>query len=189
MTTSECKMQRLHELDIMKVFGIVLVVLGHVTRMFTPDGLIQPIQYDGLMQMMTKFIYSFHMPLFVFVSGMTFAYVSAKKACYHEFFPFALNKAKRLMIPYFAFAFFWVLPFMVGFGFRKFWPYLFEGVLLSLDSRHLWYVWMLFNVFMLFYGMRLLVNKLKLPHWTLLIISCFLFCVESIGGVESRIFR
>lgn len=182
MNSTESNIRRLLELDIMKVFGIFLVVFGHVTRMYTPDGLIQPIEHNGVMQILTKVIYSFHMPLFVFVSGMTFAYVSERKTSYQRFFPFVANKAKRLMIPYFAFAFFWVLPFMVGFGFRDFWPYFFNGILLSFDSRHLWYVWMLFDVFMLFYGMRLLVNKMKLPKWTLLIISSSLFCVESIGG-------
>lgn len=182
MNTSENEIRRLPELDIMKVFGIFLVVLGHVTRMYTPNGLIQPIEHDSFMHMLTKVIYSFHMPLFVFVSGMTFAYVSARKTSYQRFFSFVANKAKRLMIPYFAFACFWVLPFMVGFGFRSFGSYLFDGIILSLDSRHLWYVWMLFNVFILFYGMRLLVDKMKLSHWTLLLISGILFCAESIWG-------
>lgn len=153
---------RIPELDIIKFFGILLVVFGHVTRMYTPVGLITPLESSSVLAITTSIIYSFHMPLFVFVSGMTFG-VTCKKKSYQDFTSFARNKVKRLMIPYFVFALFWVLPFMVGFGFRPFLPYLTKGLLLSLDSRHLWYVWMLFNVFLLFWGLRFLLKNFTYP--------------------------
>lgn len=104
---------RIPELDIIKFFGILLVVFGHVTRMYTPIGLITPLESSSVLALTTSIIYSFHMPLFVFVSGMTFG-VTCKKKSYQDFTSFARNKVKRLMIPYFVFALFWVLPFMVG---------------------------------------------------------------------------
>lgn len=169
---------RIPELDIIKFFGILLVVFGHVTRMYTPVGLITPLESSSVLAITTSIIYSFHMPLFVFVSGMTFG-VTCKKKSYQDFTSFASNKAKRLMIPYFVFALFWVLPFMVGFGFRPFLPYLTKGLLLSLDSRHLWYVWMLFNVFLLFWGLRFLFEKLHIPDWAILLVSASLFLLRT----------
>lgn len=180
---------RVVELDIMKVIGIILVVLGHVTRMYTKDGLIPQVDDTGVMGIITRVIYSFHMPLFVFISGMTFAFVSIRKSSYQRFSSFVKNKAKRLMIPYFAFAILWVLPFMCGFGFRDFLPYFIKGIILSLDSRHLWYVWMLFNVFLMFYLFRMVVLRYKLPQYSLLVISAILFVLEKLWGGKLPYFQ
>lgn len=173
---------RMPELDVMKFIGIILVVAGHVTRMHTSQGLIPTIEHDSILGHVTDVIYSFHMPMFVFVSGMTLAFVSARKSSYQAFWSLVKNKAKRLMLPYFAFAMFWVLPFMVGYGFRDFKSYLFNGIILSLDSRHLWYVWMLFNVFILFYILRKVAEKLKMPQCSIMIVSLLLYVGEEVGG-------
>lgn len=179
LTTIDNKINnRVPELDIIKFFGILLVVLGHVTRMYTPKGLITPVVSSTELEMVTNVIYAFHMPLFVFVSGMTFCFVSLKKEDYHSFGSFSVNKIKRLMIPYFVFALFWVMPFMVGYGFRSFFPYLTNGLLLSLDSRHLWYVWMLFNVFILFWTIRHIIKKFHMPVWVI-IFSGIIFFIRS----------
>lgn len=105
IATRNSQKGRIPELDIIKFFGILLVVFGHVTRMYTPVGLITPLESSSVLAITTSIIYSFHMPLFVFVSGMTFG-VTCKKKSYQDFISFARNKAKRLMIPYFVFALF-----------------------------------------------------------------------------------
>lgn len=179
---------RIPELDIMKLVGIVLVVVGHVTRMFTPQGLIPQADDTGIMDILTKVIYSFHMPLFVFVSGMTFALIATRRSNYHNIISFMRKKTMRLMIPYFSFAILWVLPFMVGFGFRDLKSYFINGICLSLDSRHLWYVWMLFNVFLLVYILRIVINKVKLAPYFLLPISCIILIFEMRWGGEDSIF-
>lgn len=173
---------RIPELDIMKLVGIVLVVVGNVTRMFTPQGLIPQADDTGIMDILTKVIYSFHMPLFVFVSGMTFALIATRRGNYHNIISFMRKKTMRLMIPYFSFAILWVLPFMVGFGFRDLKSYFINGICLSLDSRHLWYVWMLFNVFLLVYILRIVINKVKLAPYFLLPISCIILIFEMRWG-------
>ncbi len=180
---------RIPELDIMKLVGIVLVVVGHVTRMFTPQGLIPQADDTGIMDILTKVIYSFHMPLFVFVSGMTFALIATRRGNYHNIISFMRKKTMRLMIPYFSFAILWVLPFMVGFGFRDLKSYFINGICLSLDSRHLWYVWMLFNVFLLVYILRIVINKVKLAPYFLLPISCIILIFEMRWGGRFHIFR
>lgn len=180
---------RIPELDIMKLVGIVLVVVGHVTRMFTPQGLIPQADDTGIMDILTKVIYSFHMPLFVFVSGMTFALIATRRGNYHNIISFMRKKTMRLMIPYFSFAILWVLPFMVGFGFRDLKSYFINGICLSLDSRHLWYVWMLFNVFLLVYILRIVINKVKLAPYYLLPISCIILIFEMRWGGKIPYFQ
>lgn len=176
------KITRMPELDIMKFIGIILVVVGHVARMYTSQGLIQSIGQNCVLSLITDVIYSFHMPMFVFVSGMTLAFVSVRKPSYQVFWLLVVNKTKRLMIPYFAFGLLWVLPFMVGFGFRDFRSYLLNGIILSLDSRHLWYVWMLFDTFVLFYILRLVSEKLKFPQYSVMIASMLLYIIEKCWG-------
>ena len=54
--------ERNRMLDSLKGFAIFLVVLGHVIQtVFAPDS------YDS--NVIFKIIYSFHMPLFIFISG------------------------------------------------------------------------------------------------------------------------
>lgn len=60
-------MQRLVFLDIAKAICIILVVIGH----YHPDN--SPEWYNVIW----KFIYSFHMPLFMFASG--YIYIATKR--------------------------------------------------------------------------------------------------------------
>lgn len=60
---------RFEEIDVMKGIAITLVVLGHVLACFYDDFLnrIETMPYNAVV--LWKYIYSFHMPLFMFVSG------------------------------------------------------------------------------------------------------------------------
>jgi fucose 4-O-acetylase-like acetyltransferase len=78
---------RLLFIDIARAICIVLVVIGH----YVPDN--SPNWY----LILHNIIYSFHMPLFMFVSG--YVYSAAKKPMEYKHFIF--NKFKRLMVPYF----------------------------------------------------------------------------------------
>lgn len=81
--------KRIIYLDIAKAICIILVVIGH----FNPQQ--SPIWWKEIV----KFIYSFHMPLFLFASGLI--YISTKKA-EQPYISFIRNKIFRLMIPYFS---------------------------------------------------------------------------------------
>jgi acyltransferase len=74
---------RIEWIDVCKGMGIFLVVLGHT-------------MIDGTAR---SYIYSFHMPLFFFISGYLF---STKK--YATFKEFLVSKAKTLLIPYISFS-------------------------------------------------------------------------------------
>ncbi len=74
-------------IDIAKGLCIVLVVTGH----YFPDG--APEWYV----LMRQWIYLFHMPLFMFLSG----YVYKRFGKESGYFDFILAKSKRLLVPYF----------------------------------------------------------------------------------------
>ncbi len=88
------------ELDIMKFWGILLVVLGHVTNMYTPNGLIPPFIPSGILSYISYFVCQFHMPLFVFVSGAVYAYQYDILLKRPTFTSFVKKKVKRLLVPY-----------------------------------------------------------------------------------------
>lgn len=81
--------ERLKYIDYMKGIGIFLVILGHVS----------------MIEVLTKIIFSFHMPLFFTISGITY-YLSNKENFY-------IKKMKTVLVPYIFFSFlsfiYWVL--------------------------------------------------------------------------------
>lgn len=89
------------------------------------------------------------------------------------------------MIPYFVFAFCWVMPFMLLYGFKtSLKNFIINDILLSYDCRHLWYVWMLFNVFILFYVLKNLFSRLHLPAYTLLFVSIILYIFQKVMNLS-----
>lgn len=92
------KMQRIGWIDTWKGIAILLVVIGHVCQWRFP--------ISGWW--LSKTIYSFHMPLFLFLSGL-FAYkaieaVERKEACL-----FVKKKAQQLLIPFLSWSILWML--------------------------------------------------------------------------------
>lgn len=82
-------MNRLISIDIAKALCIILVVVGH----YNPDS--APEWYH----IINRFIYTFHMPLFLFASGYIYAMTTNVGMWGGEFL---YKKFKRLMIPYFS---------------------------------------------------------------------------------------
>lgn len=79
---------RIVYIDIAKAICIILVVIGH----YSPDGC------PEWWMAVHDFIYTFHMPLFMFASG--FVYIATKRDG-EKYGEFIMKKIKRLMIPYF----------------------------------------------------------------------------------------
>ena len=169
------KTNRVEEYDIMKVYGILLVVIGHITRMYTNKGLISSIEESTEMAFISDLLYLFHMPLFVFISGGIYYYQYEILNKKQNFKNTLINKIKRLLIPYFAFGLLFLTPFMVLCGYRDdLLSYIFHGIILSYDCRHLWFVLMLFNTFILTYTLRKICNLFKVPELWMIPIS---FCI------------
>lgn len=136
-----------NEYAVLKVMASVLVVIGHVTVFYTYDGGVVPMEPNRVLDGVMRLLYSFHMPLFMFVSGAVYHQcISAGK--YQEIGSFIVKKAKRLMLPYLAWGILYVTPVMVLLGFTEQAPisYIVDGILCSNNSRHLWFLWALFVI-------------------------------------------
>ncbi|HLC15852.1 MAG TPA: acyltransferase family protein, partial [Thermodesulfovibrionia bacterium] len=84
---------RLYWVDALKAIGIFFVVFGHTV---------------GIEARVRDYIFSFHMPLFFFISG----FLLKKKHLEMPYVSFLIKKGKELLTPYFVFGFlsylFWV---------------------------------------------------------------------------------
>lgn len=87
---------RLHWLDVVKGIAIILVVMGHVTSNYINDN---NIEIAGSFRILHSFIYSFHMPLFMFISGYLFSSSLMK-----DYKTTALSKLIAYGIPYVVFS-------------------------------------------------------------------------------------
>lgn len=87
--------KRIEWIDILKGYGIFLIVLGHT------------ISYCDKLQNVVMYIYSFHVPLFFAVSGYLFIFKS------NNFKEFFIQKFKSIMVPYFVFAFLFLIPYFL----------------------------------------------------------------------------
>ncbi|MBO5372134.1 MAG: acyltransferase [Lachnospiraceae bacterium] len=136
--------------NIAKFITVFLVVLAHVTRMYTGIGVVTPVMKSLFLKYVTEYIYSFHMPLFILLSGCVFGYC-IEQGKYKDRFDFIVKKCKRLVFPYFVFGLCYVTPVMVLLHFTKqsFWEYFIEGIVFSRNSRHLWYILALFWIFVI----------------------------------------
>lgn len=141
---------RKDEYTVLKTLAVLLVVIAHVTIFFSSTGGIVPMKTNMLLDYITKLIYSFHMQLFFFLSGAIFK-CCIENGKYKEIKPFILSKTKRLMFPYFMWGCCYVAPIVTLLKVTKvsFGEYLVNGILCNGDSRHLWYLWALFFIFLL----------------------------------------
>ncbi|WP_270573426.1 acyltransferase family protein [Bacillus glycinifermentans] len=155
--------KRIDWIDVSKGLGIILVVLGHTP---TTDWL-------------KTFIFSFHMPLFFFLSGLV----------YHDanmtFLSFLYKKVKTLLLPYFIFS---ALAYLFWFFVERHFTFSgsadvdplvpFKGIFYSMPDDYmlthnpaLWFLTCLFVVEMLFFVMR---NGLKARYVVFIVMLCAL---------------
>jgi fucose 4-O-acetylase-like acetyltransferase len=119
-------------LDALKGMAIALVVVGHVIQYSHPTT------FDS--SRIFRFIYSFHMPLFMFISGYIAAYTQIEKR------PFLRKKFLGL-----------VVPFLVWYGISYFIlpanhhiaPYTYWSNLFVSPDYGLWFLWVLFLNFVM----------------------------------------
>ena len=78
----------------LQAIGIVLVVFGHSFHEY-PDGSM------GTTLLIYRMMYSFRMPLFMFVSGFLMVYTNFMFGRKTKWFSFFRSKSKRLLVPYF----------------------------------------------------------------------------------------
>ena len=97
---------RVFLIDYLKGIAIFLVVWGHAIEYAPHDG------YDFFINPVYIFIYSFHMPLFMFISGYLFLYSMKDK----DFWNISKNKFLQLIVPLIIWSFiYYFFRFVLGF--------------------------------------------------------------------------
>lgn len=138
---------RIEYIDALKGFAILLVVMGHVIPWsFESFDIAKEMTPTPIL--LWKIIYSFHMPLFMFISGFLFGqthFVSIK-----EYFIKLWKKAKMLIVPFF------ICGVLV---------YMWRGV----RTYTYWYLLALFNLILIVGIVNYFIDKIKNKTCQLLI--------------------
>lgn len=148
--------------DTLRGFAILLVVIGHLIQ-YNYESSIQ----NGLFNL----IYSFHMPLFFFLSGCTRALQENKKGkakSWKELFSFCMNKCRLLLLPSIA----WTL--LVPLFFATTWKY--NGSISSFWFLNVLFVVSCLWTFILFIDDKLCARKKIL--WLTIAIFVILFALD-----------
>lgn len=90
------KNERILWLDLAKLFGIFLIVFGHMSL------------YSGSLKWLNTYVYSFHVPLFFMLSGYLF-----NKYKDYSFLKFLKKKSVTFLIPYFVFSILFLIIYLV----------------------------------------------------------------------------
>lgn len=160
-----------------RIIATLLVIVGHGTKivMTKKCGEFPTFEYGEIsvyLEYFRQIIYSFHMPLFFMLSGSVFA-VSFQNHTPQEWIR---NRIKRLMIPYFVVAAFWLVPVRVFVNY--YYQYkepinsiLFNDYLLSYDVNYLWFVLALTEISILMLPLKEVLFKKSLS------VNCSMLCV------------
>ncbi len=143
--------KQLDNCTFIKTILMLLIVFYHSInywsgKWFTYD----PEEISPLLSVLAEWLNSFHIYGFVLVSGYIFSFLKYEKKRYDKFLPFLLNKFKRLIVPFYFVAVFWVVPFALYF-FRFDFTEIIDRYILASNPNQLWFLWMLFNVFIIFW--------------------------------------
>lgn len=140
--------QRLVYIDNLRGFLIILVVLGHCIQFLDPD-------FDH--NIVFRYIYSFHMPLFMFISGFV-SYKSKYKwiSIKHRFL--------QLVISFIAWA---MIGMVITNDYNWYW--------LTNPDTALWFLWVLFWIGTLHMALSKLSKKLGIAEEVVFLSACIVF--------------
>ncbi len=176
MGTNKNTICKIEWLDTVKVFTMILVVIGHCNyyNIITPYG---GVSYDidlfsfKCLGLITGFIYSFHMPLFMAVSGACFFFSMKKNPSFTQVLT---SKAKRLLIPFVLVTLFLSVPLKYWSGYYDKSDNVFLDILFGqfflMGNSHLWYVVSLFYIFIVYYTIERLNIKKGFIFWSVLVL-------------------
>ena len=171
--------QMLNNCNFLKTILMILVVLGHACSFWTGNWFTaeEPAIYSQELNLICKWIGSFHIYAFALVSGYIFAYKIMREE-YSRYLPFLKNKAKRLLVPYAFVMLIWVAPISEYF-FKWNWEYLVKKYILCINPSQLWFLWMLFGVFAIVWPLRKVLIEKPISGWT---IAIAFYGIGIIGG-------
>ena len=200
---SNTKNNLVEEYDVTRVIALILVVLGHCSyySILTNYG---GIDYLGIMKIMyiddtmihkilsniVYVIYSFHMPLFVALSGALF-FMQFSRNKFNLLSDLAKNKFFKLIIPFFLITLCYSVPIKLISGyynnlnFSKIVKDIILGQFLLMGNSHLWYLPSLFIDFIIIYLIEKYCYRLTRIKIILLILIHFISFKIPIALIEN----
>ena len=158
-----------YRIDNMRAVAILLVVFAHSVIIYDPAWTwFSSVHEAAFLRDVKTVIAMIHMPIFTFLSG----YLFHKKPQRSSFPKLLRDKAKRILIPYFVFALFWMIPIKLLVGFSQYTEVSFgelvlKGIVLGQYNGHLWYCYFIFAAFvvayLLYHGVKRVANRLGKP--------------------------
>lgn len=155
------QVEKTKQYDVIKFIGMILVVVAHCARMYS-GGVVTPLNPSESLKFLVEFIYDYHMRLYMMAAGMVYGFCVIDRDKYRQSLIFLKNKGLRLILPYLFWGVAMVAPVMVGFGFtsQTFGQYLVDGILLTNNCRHLWFLVALFEIFIVCALIRKWITKM-----------------------------
>ena len=133
-----------------KTVLMLIVVLCHSAVFYGGNWftVLEPTQTNQYLTSLSSWLGTFHVQAFTLISGYIFYFLRKESGRYSDFKSFIINKARRLLVPYFAVSLFWVIP--IGCMFYNYTiNEVFNQFVLVQSPAQLWFLLMLFNVFMI----------------------------------------
>ena len=136
-------------ITLLRTIAILLVVIGHITFVFTGSWVFKMPENPSIVIILCKLIYTFHMPVFISISGYLFYYTIIEKNSNILLKEYIIKKLKRLIIPFCTVLILWVIPIKILAGYYKVLGYdslneIILFIIKELDFGHLWYLPVLF---------------------------------------------
>lgn len=165
-------MSRENWVDYAKAIGIVLVVYGHVARGVVNAGVKAD---ESTYLLVDSIIYSFHMPLFFFLSGLFFCQSFEKRGAFNT----VLSKVDTIVYPYVLWS---ILQGVIEVYLSRYTNgnVTFDEVfsLLSSPRAHFWFLYVLFFVFLV--SVLIFLTPLKRFIWLVFAIAAVLNLVPGL---------
>jgi fucose 4-O-acetylase-like acetyltransferase len=187
------KDNKLYNIAILNCISIILVVLGHSGCVWAGKWN-DKVFYNSSssIKYITLYIYSFHMPLFVFISGYLYSY-GKRLDKYKSFKQFIGKKVNRQLIPYLLVGTLFMLPaemiFHLNNDSSSYFKRVINEIILAKSPSHLWFILMLFNLFIIFYIIEEYLNRnnVALNLLMLFIISVISVIVPNIYQISQSL--
>ena len=106
-------------ITLLRTIAILLVVIGHITFVFTGSWVFKMPENPSIVIILCKLIYTFHMPVFISISGYLFYYTIIEKNSNILLKEYIIKKLKRLIIPFCTVLILWVIPIKILAGYYK----------------------------------------------------------------------
>lgn len=186
MPITKNTLQKIDNIDLLKAFAIIIIVLRHSFAPYTGSWRFEVhYQHDEAANVIGKYISTISMPLFVFISGFIYSYLRNYLNKYDSFSNLLKKKTRRLLIPYLIIAPLYLFTFLEVTSVMDFFKQMFSGI------GHLWFLLMIYILFLLFYNIE---EFLKIYIVKGIFLVLFLFSIAPLAsylglGIIATVFK